>query len=325
MNRRQLGHSGVDIPPVCMGTYTLAGAWAGDLDAAKTALRTGVERGLGFLDTAHAYGRAEAAIGAEFAAEMRADRDLLVLCSKGGLDLRARDGAQTPFAPNSSPEFLRSCLEKSLERLGTDHLDLYLVHWYDPEVPVAEVADAMGRFLAEGLVRAIGVSNYTVAQMEQFQAITPIGAIQVPYSLFSRGVEAEVLPFAVEHGIGVMGYAALAQGYLSGTFGGTPSFAAHDFRNGAPDFSGDRYAARVRAAAGMTEIAIAKGCTLPDLAVAWVTASSVPVVPLVGVQAPAHVDALEKALEIELTDAELTQLRELSASAPEMDFLGLVS
>lgn len=325
MKRERLGTSEIDVPPICLGTYTLAGAWAGDIGEARAALRAGVEHGLTFLDTAHAYGRAEAAIGAEFAHEIAHERDRLALCSKAGLDLRKREGAATPFVPNSRPEFLRSCLLESLRRLGTDYLDLFLIHWYDATVPVSEVAGTMRGFQEEGLVRAVGVSNYTVDQMEEFQEVTPIGAIQVPYSLFSRAVEDAVLPYAADHGIGVMGYAALAQGFLSGSFGDTPSFAEKDFRNGAADFSGGRYDARVQAAAGMAEIARAKGISLPDLAVAWVTASSVPVVPLVGVQATSHVDALLNALDIEFSLDELDRLRTLAESAPEMDFAGLVS
>jgi aryl-alcohol dehydrogenase-like predicted oxidoreductase len=318
-----LGSSGLRVPPVCLGTYTLAGAWAGNLDEAKAALRVGVERGLGFLDTAHAYGRAESAIGDALATELRTQRDRLVLCSKGGLDVSG--DPRSPFKPNSRPEFLHACVRDSLRRLGTDHLDLYLVHWHDPDVPVAEVAGAMGALIEEGLVRAVGVSNYTTEQMDEFLAVTPIGAIQVPYSLFSRSVEDHVLPYASTHGIGVMGYAALAQGFLSGMFGELPSFADRDFRAKSADFSGNRYAARVEAAAGMKDIARSKGLTLPDLAIAWTRSGEHPIVPLVGVTEPVHVDALITALDVEFTEAELHELRRLAESAPEMDFLGLVS
>jgi aryl-alcohol dehydrogenase-like predicted oxidoreductase len=312
------------LPPVCLGTYTLAAAWGGDLQQSTAALRRGVGEGLVFFDTAHAYGRAERILGELFAAELRKDRDSLVLCSKGGLELRRREGAATPFAANSRPEFLRASLTKSLSRLGVDHLDHYLVHWYDPTVPVPEVAEALRSFVDEGLTRHVGVSNYTVEQMDAFRRAAPLDTVQVPYSLFSRGVEEAVLPYAAHHGITVMGYAALAQGYLSGTFERAPAFADDDFRRAAPDFSGQPYAARVDAAQKLTAIANRHGVGLPDLAVAWVTAGAVPVIPLVGVQAPAHIDALLNAMRIDLSREELAEMRAIVESAPEMDFAGLV-
>ena len=325
MKTQTLGRTDLQVPPVCLGTYTLAGAWSGDLDDAKAALRHGLEAGLGFIDTAHAYGRAERILGEVYAPELRAHRDRLVVCSKGGLDLRRREGAVTPFVPNSRPEFLRQCVTDSLRRLGTDHLDVYLVHWYDPEVSIPEVAGAMRGLVDEGLVRYVGVSNYTTAQMDEFLGTTRIDVIQVPYSLFSRAVERDVLPYARKHDIGVIGYAALAQGYLTGTFGSEPAFPDGDFRQGAYDFSGDRYSARVAAAGALASAAELRGCTLPELAVAWVASGDVPVVPLVGVQAPDHVDSILRATRLDLTPEEVASLGTLASTAPEMDFAGLVS
>ncbi|MEU0482591.1 aldo/keto reductase [Streptosporangium sp. NPDC006013] len=320
-----LGGTGLRVPEVCVGTYTLAGAWGGDLDAATAGLRHGLDRGLVFFDTAHAYGRAESALGRVLAPELAGHRDEIVLCSKGGLDLRRRAGAATPFAPNSRPEFLRACLVDSLRRLGTDHVDVYLVHWFDPAVPIAETAGAMASFVKEGLARHIGVSNYTVGQMAEFERSAALDVIQVPYSLFSRGAERELLPYARERNLGVMGYAALAQGYLSGTFTEEPSFSKRDFRRGASDFSGDVYTARVHAAKEMRAIAASLGCGLPELAMAWVRAGEQPVVPLVGIQAPEHVDSILTAAELDLAPDVLARLRTIAASAPEMDFDALVT
>ncbi|GGM87206.1 aldo/keto reductase [Dactylosporangium sucinum] len=317
--------TGPSLPPVCLGTYTLAAAWGSDLDSSRAALRRGVSEGLVFLDTAHAYGRAESILGELFSRELVADRDSLVLCSKGGLELRRREGSATPFAPNSRPAFLRASLTKSLSRLGVEHLDYYLVHWYDPDVALAEVAGAMQSFVDEGLTRYVGVSNYTVEQMTTFRQTAQLDAIQVPYSLFSRGVEDEVLPFARRNAIMVMGYAALAQGFLSGTFGPEPAFAENDFRRGAPDFSGERYATRVQAAGKLAVIAQRHGVGLADLAVAWAASGAAPVVPLVGVQAPAHIDAIRTAMRLKLTADDLIEMRAIAQSAPEMDFAGLVS
>jgi len=324
MRLQPLGKTALRVPPVCLGTYTLATTWPVDLDRAKAALRHGVDNGLTLVDSAHAYGPAERILGEVFADELRNARDRLIICTKAGL-VFDENATVNMFAPNSRPEFLRACAIESLRRLGTDHLDIFLVHWFDPEVPIAEVADAMLSLRNEGLVRHIGVSNYTTAQMDAFRARATIEVIQVPYSLFCRGIEGEILGYAQTHGIGVMGYAGLATGYLSGTFGKEPQFPENDWRHHAVDFTGERYRARVAAAAKLTGFAREKDCTLPELAVAWVAASQIPVVPLVGVQAPAHVDSILRAMTIGLTAAEVQTLRSIAAEAPEMDYLGLVT
>lgn len=317
--------SRLDLPPVCIGTYTLASVWAGDPRESRDALARAVDQGLVFFDTAHAYGRAERILGELFADRLKRDRRGLVLCSKGGLELRDRPGAATPFVPNSRPEFLRSSLLRSLSRLGVEQLDMYIVHWFDPEVPVEEVASAMRGFVDEGLTRAVGVSNYTAEQMARFASVAPLDVVQVPYSLFCRDVEAQILPFAERHGVTVLGYAALAQGYLSGVFGATPSFPAGDFRGSSPDFTGKRYAARVAAADRLAEIAARHDVRLPELAVAWARSHPAAVVPIVGVQAVEHVDSLRRALSVDLSEADLDEIRGIVEPVPSMDFAGLVS
>ncbi|GAC1574528.1 MAG: aldo/keto reductase [Candidatus Dormibacteria bacterium] len=321
---RPLGTSGLEVPPVCIGTYTLAGAWGGDLDAGVAAMKSAVEHGLTFFDTARAYGRVETILAGALREHLDNQREKLVICSKGGFQLVDRPGAETPFMPNSRPEYLRECVEKTLDRLGIDYLDIFLVHWYDPNVPVEEVAGAMGEFVSEGIVRRVGVSNYTVEQMRSFAAVTHLDVAQIPYSLFSRGVEDEVIPFLAANGTGIMGYAALAQGFLSGTFTDTPNFAENDFRSHARDFQGERFAARVAASVRMAEIGRARGCTLPELAIAWVLANPAGIIPLVGAQAPGHITSTLRAAELDLTPDEVASLRSIAQDAPEMDFEALV-
>jgi aryl-alcohol dehydrogenase-like predicted oxidoreductase len=324
VKQRPLGSTGLDVAPVCIGTYTLAGAWGGDPESGVAAMQAAVEQGLTFFDTARAYGRAESTLARALGTTMKQHRDELVICSKGGFQLENRPGAPTPFRPNSSPEFLRDCITGSLQRLGTDHLDVFLIHWYDPDVPVEEVAGAVGEFVREGLTRHVGVSNFTVDQMRRFASVTPIGVAQVPYSLFSRHVETEILPFLVQNGIGIMGYAALAQGFLTGTFTADRTFPANDFRSQQPDFQGERFRSRVAAASELAKIAAGHGCTLPELALAWVLADRAGVVPLVGAQAPEHVTSAVRALDVHLDEEEAARLSVIAAAAPEMDFEGLV-
>jgi aryl-alcohol dehydrogenase-like predicted oxidoreductase len=324
VKQRPLGSTGLDVAPLCVGTYTLAGAWGGDLDSGIAAMRAAVEQGLTFFDTARAYGRAESTLARALETTMKQHREEIVICGKGGFQLQDRPGASTPFVPNSSPGFLRECITGSLQRLGTDYLDVFLIHWYDPEVPVEEVAGTVGQFVQEGLTRQVGVSNYTVDQMRRFASVTPLGVAQVPYSLFSRHVEAEVLPFLVENEIGIMGYAALAQGFLTGTFAEGREFPANDFRSQQPDFHGERFRSRVAAAATLAELAAGRDCTLPELALAWVLANPAGVVPLMGAQAPEHITSALRALDVRLDDVEAAHLSSIAATAPEMDFEGLV-
>jgi aryl-alcohol dehydrogenase-like predicted oxidoreductase len=321
---RRLGATGLDVAPLCIGTYTLAGAWGGDLDAGVAAIRAAVEAGLTFFDTARAYGRAETTLARALASSLAHHREDLVICGKGGFQLADRPGASTPFMPNSRPEFLRDCIHGTLKRLGTDYLDIFLVHWYDPEVPVADVAGTVGEFVAEGLARHVGVSNYSVSQMRTFASVTKLAVAQIPYSLFSRGVEDEIIPFLFGQGTGIMGYAALAQGFLTGAFTPSHVFADNDFRARGRDFQGERFASRVAASARLAGIAKALGCTLAELAIAWVLANPAGVVPLAGVQAPDQVKSGLRALGVELAPEQVRRLTAIAAAAPEMDFDGLV-
>jgi aryl-alcohol dehydrogenase-like predicted oxidoreductase len=324
VQHRQLGDTGLSVPPLCIGTYTLAGAWGGDLDSGVAAMQAAFDEGLTFFDTARAYGRAESTLARALADPLAQHRDELVICSKGGFQLVDRPGAATPFMPNSRPDYLRECLEKTLQRLGTDYLDVFLIHWYDPDVPVEDVAGTVGEFVAEGLVRHVGVSNYTVEQMRRFAAVTTLGVAQVPYSLFSRHVEQEIIPFLVANGTGIMGYAALAQGYLTGGFSADHVFADNDFRARSVDFQGERFRSRVAAGRELAEVAASHGCSLAELAIAWVLANPAGVVPLVGAQAPAHVTSGMKALDIVLAAGDVKRMTDIVSAAPEMDFEGLV-
>jgi aryl-alcohol dehydrogenase-like predicted oxidoreductase len=324
LRQSSLGPSGLRVPPLCIGSYTLTAAWAGDAHAGEHALRAAIDEGVLFFDTARAYGRAEAIIGRVLADVIATRRADLVLCSKGGFDLVRRPGALTPFKPNSRPEYLRECLLNSLRRLGTDYLDIYLIHWYDPTVPVAEAAGAMAEFVQEGLVRQVGVSNYPVAQMRQFHAGVPLAVAQIPYSLFARSADTDLIPYLESVGARIMGYAALAQGFLTGAFRRGQSFPPEDFRSHTPDFHSERFDRRVLAAAQLTEIARDLGCSLAELALAWVLSSPSGVIPVVGAQVPEHVRSSVRALKLALPVGCRERLTAIAAQAPEMDFASLV-
>lgn len=312
------------VPPLCIGTYTLTKVWNGDPLEGERAVRAAVDGGLGFFDTARAYGGAEAALARALADTIAHQREELVLCGKGGFELRDRPGAATPFVPNSRPEHLRQCLTRTLRNLGTDHLDIYLVHWPDPEVPVEEVAGAMGQFVAEGLARQVGVSNYSIEAMTRFASVTKLDVVQIPYNLFAQEQDREVIPYLHSHGTGIMGYAALAQGFLTGAFTEESTFPDTDFRSHTSDFQGANFRDRVVVAHQLAEIATDRGVSLPELAIAWVRAHPAGVVPIAGVQTPTEVTSNLRALELQLTGEEFEKIGALATTAPPMDFAGLV-
>jgi aryl-alcohol dehydrogenase-like predicted oxidoreductase len=190
-----------------------------DEQAAVAAITRARSAGINFFDTAQAYGfgRSERLLGRALAAELRLARDTVVIATKGGLRM---DGDQ--LVRDASPAWLRKGVEVSLEALGTDYIDLYQVHWPDPATPIGETAAALAELIREGLIRHVGVSNYTPEQITEFAAVLPVETVQPPYHLFCRGIEAGLLPYAQAHHIGVLANGPLAHGLLGGaiTFGG---------------------------------------------------------------------------------------------------------
>ena len=196
-----------------------------DERAATKAIQHARSLGINFFDTAQAYGsgRSERLLGRALAADLRSARDSVVIATKGGLRIEG-----DTLVRDASAAWLRKGVAASLDALGTDHIDLYQVHWPDPDTPISETAAALAELAREGLIRHVGVSNYTVAQIEQFAAVLPVETIQPPYHLFRRDTETSLLPYAAAHHIGVLVYGPLAHGLLGGAITGTSTFGARD-------------------------------------------------------------------------------------------------
>src|SRR4051794_20673737 len=229
MRTTTLGRTGLEVSPIAFGTWQLGGEWGSfDESVAIDAIRDARELGINFFDTAQAYGfgASERLLGRALGPEIADRRDEIVIATKGGLRM-----TDEGLVRDSSPGWLRSGVEASLEALGTDYIDLYQVHWPDPETPFAETAGALGELVDAGKIRHIGVSNLDARQMDEFSRTRQIETLQPPYHLFRREIEAETLPYTGEHDIGVLVYGPLAHGLLTGTMGEQTTFADDDWRS----------------------------------------------------------------------------------------------
>jgi aryl-alcohol dehydrogenase-like predicted oxidoreductase len=306
----ELGRSGLTVSRICFGTWQFGGDWGSiDRDEAIAAVRAALDAGVTFFDTAQAYGFG--ASEALLAEALRDDihRDDVIVATKGGL--RRVEGGITRDA---SPAFLRDGVEQSLRHLGVEAIDLYQVHWPDHETPFEETGAALAQLKDEGKIRHVGVSNFSPAEMEELSRTVEVETDQPPYNLFNRGIEEEVLPWSREHDVGLLVYGPLSHGLLSGHF--DPSkLDDGDWRNGHAPFAGDALERNLESVERLKEFADARGCTLPQLAVAWVLAQPGVHVAITGARRPAHVDGIAPAADIDLTDEELAEIDELTGAA----------
>src|SRR6266853_6701954 len=272
---RQAEMEFVDIPGtsmrvsrIALGTWAMGGwMWGGsnESDAVRT-IHAALDRGINLIDTAPVYGfgRSEEIVGKALAVGGRRKRAFIA--TKVGLDWK--DGK--PFRNAGKARIIEEA-EDSLRRLQTDVIDLYQVHWPDPHTPVAEVAEAMGELHRAGKVRAIGVSNFSPAQMEEFRKVAPLHTAQPPYNLFERAIEQDVLPYCRDRNIVTLAYGSLCRGLLSGRMTGQTKFAGDDLRKNDPKFQAPRFTQYLRAVERLDRFAQANyGRRVIHLALRWV-------------------------------------------------------
>jgi aryl-alcohol dehydrogenase-like predicted oxidoreductase len=228
---------------------------------------------------------------------------------------------------DGSAEHVRRSIDGSLQRLGTDHVDLYYQHRVDPRVPIEETVGAMAELVAAGKVLHIGLSEASVETIRRAHAVHPITAVQTEYSLWTRDPEAEILPVCRELGIGFVPYSPLGRGFLSGRFKSPEELDAGDFRRSGPRFTGSNLAANLALAAKVEEIARDKGITPAQLAIAWVLAQGEDLVPIPGTKRRSYLEENAAAVDAELTADELERIEaELPEAAGERyDEAGMAS
>jgi aryl-alcohol dehydrogenase-like predicted oxidoreductase len=277
---------------------------------AVAAIRRARELGVNFFDTAQAYGfgASERLLGEALRDELRRNRDELVIATKGGLRMTYHG-----MVRDSSRGWLREGVEESLRALDLDHIDLYQVHWPDPHVPFAETADELQELVDEGKIRHVGVSNFDLEEIDEFALRRPVEAVQPPYHLFRRGIEADLLPYAQEHDIGVLVYAPLAHGLLTGALREDTEFAPDDWRSASEMFRGDSYRRNLETVRELERFAGDRGHTVSQMAIAWTLANPAVDVAIVGSRRAAHMDDSVGALAVELGEEDLAEIDRIMA------------
>src|ERR1700720_3739271 len=269
LNRELTGIPGTSlkVSPIAIGTWAIGGwMWGGTDEAESIAtIRAAFERGINVVDTAPVYGfgRSEEIVGKAIA-EGRLRSEVLI-ATKAGLQW---DGGSV--ARNASRARIQREVEDSLRRLRTEYIDIYQVHWPDPLIEIEETAEAMHTLFKQGKIRAIGVSNFSVDQMERFRRVAPLHVLQPPYNLFERAIEADLLPYCRENKIAMLGYGALCRGLLSGRMQADTVFDGDDLRRTDPKFRQPRFAQYVTAVRKLDRLARQRfGKRVVHLAVRW--------------------------------------------------------
>lgn len=299
MDTITIGDTGMVASRIALGTWAIGGwMWGGsDARSAIQAIEAAVDHGITLIDTAPVYGfgRSEEIVGRALQAGGRRDR--VLIATKCGLEWR-----QEKVFRNASPSRIHQEVEASLRRLRTDRIDLYQVHWPDPLVPVAETASVLARLRDQGKIRAIGVSNFSPAQMEVFRQAAPLHTTQPPYNLFERAIETDVLPYAEQSGLVVLAYGALCRGLLSGKISATTQFGGDDLRRIDPKFQPPRLNQYLAAVSELERLARERfGKSVIALAIRWILDQG-PTIALWGARRPEHVTGVEDVLGWSLDD-----------------------
>ena len=309
MERRKLGNQGLVVPALGLGCMGMSDFYAGRDDAESIAtIHRALDLGITLLDTADVYGPLtnEELVGRA----IKGRRHEVVLATKFG-NLRSADGAWKGV--NGRPEYVRQACDASLKRLGTDYVDLYQQHRVDSSTPIEETVGALAELVRVGKVRYLGLSEAGPATIRRAHATHPISSVQTEYSLWTRDPESEVLPTCHSLGIGFIAYSPLGRGFLTGRFAKLEDLSPDDYRRHHPRFEGENFAKNLELVDRIRELAVEKGCTPGQLALAWLLARAPDIVPIPGTKKRSYLEENARAAEVALTTEDL---RRIDAVAP---------
>lgn len=303
MQRRRLGRSGLEVSAIGLGCMGMS-AMYGESDEAESiaTIHRAIALGVDFLDTSDMYGNGhnEDLVGRAIAGR----RDRVVLATKFG-NIRHPDGTTDV---NGRPEYVAAACEASLRRLRVDCVDLYYQHRVDPNVPIEDTVGAMAVLVKQGKVRYLGLSEAAPATIRRAHAVHPIAALQTEYSLWTRDAETQILPTCRELGIGYVAYAPLGRGFLGGRIRDPEALSASDNRRRMPRYQSENLARNLRLLQVLEALALVKGCTPAQIALVWVLAQGIDIVPIPGTKRVSYLEENAKAAEIALSTEELGRL-----------------
>ncbi|MGW3986527.1 aldo/keto reductase [Streptomyces sp. NPDC004830] len=310
----KLGADGPEVGVQGLGCMGMSfGYGPADADASRATLERALELGVTLYDTADAYGAGE---NERFLAPfLKAHRDEVVIATKFALSIPPDDPARRII--RNDPPYIRRAVEASLKRLDVDVIDLYYMHRRDVDVPIEETVGTMADLVREGKVKHLGLSEVTAGELRAAHAVHPIAAVQSEWSLFSRDIEAQVVPAVRELGAALVAYSPLGRGFLTGSFARAEDLSSDDFRRRQPRFTGENATANVTLLELIRSVAKAHDATLGQIALAWAhrraEVHGLPVVPIPGTRKPSRVEENTAATGIHLTDEQLELLDGIAA------------
>ena len=312
LKTRKLGRQGLEVSMIGLGCMGMSQSYGlADESESIATLHRAIELGCTFLDTAEVYGphANEELLGRA----LKGRREQVTLATKFGF--RLENGKQVGTERDSRPETIRKAVEGSLRRLQTDHIDLIYQHRVDRSVPMEDVAGTVRDLIREGKARFFGLSEAGAANIRRANSVQPVSALQSEYSLWERNLEAEIIPLLRELGIGLVPFAPLGRGFLTGEVKRAEEYPEGDFRRGDPRYQGENFDANVKAAGVVRDVAAEIGAKPGQVALAWVLQKGDDIVPIPGTKRRTYLEENVAAASIALNAAQMRTLDE--ALAPE--------
>ena len=288
----------MNVSRIALGTWAIGGWMWGGRDETQSirTIHAALDKGINLIDTAPVYGFGVSEETVGKAIEQRGRRENVFIATKVGLEWHGGS-----ITRNSSRDRIRQEIQDSLRRLRTNYIDVYQVHWPDPAVPIEETAGTMRALYKEGLIRAIGVSNFSPEQMDRFMSVSELHTVQPPYNLFERQIDRDVLPYVRKKSLSALAYGPLCRGLLSGRMRPDTKFTGDDLRNSDPKFQPPRFAQYLSAVHQLDDLAQKRyGKRVMDLAIRWVLDQPGVSAALWGARRPEQLEAVTSALDWKL-------------------------